>query len=285
LTEQVDGANNFASSQFDPSERREADYRPRPTRSRRTRSHSVPSKRAAEYVALAMREQQRLHGSLKRLIGPQPDVLDLLQDVYLQILLAGEDGSLTVESVSRYAMTAARNRAFDWLRHRKVVTALCPNVDVDFEEIACPGAETEDVVSAGQELEVLLQAVDRLAGRCREVFILRRLYGMSQKETARELSLSEHTIEQHMMKATRRLAEYVNQLDPAYTLQHTVLQRFIRPSAKRPPRKVSCVAQKVDSEAERNDSRNEEGLPAKATSGHWECRIVRAESGTSQTPA
>ena len=43
--------------------------------------------------------------------------------------------------------------------------------------------------------------------RCRQTFTLRKVYGYSQKEIAAQLSISEHTVEQHLSKAARRCAQ------------------------------------------------------------------------------
>jgi len=50
---------------------------------------------------------------------------------------------------------------------------------------------------------LLTQAVASLPARCRQVFTLRKVYGLSQKEIAAELKISENTVEQHLAKGTR----------------------------------------------------------------------------------
>jgi RNA polymerase sigma factor (sigma-70 family) len=50
---------------------------------------------------------------------------------------------------------------------------------------------------------LLTRAVARLPARCRQVFTLRKVYGLSQKEIAASLSISENTVEQHLAKGVR----------------------------------------------------------------------------------
>ena len=50
---------------------------------------------------------------------------------------------------------------------------------------------------------MLTAAVARLPTRCRQVFTLRKVYGLSQKEIAAELNISENTVEQHLAKGMR----------------------------------------------------------------------------------
>jgi RNA polymerase sigma-70 factor (ECF subfamily) len=42
---------------------------------------------------------------------------------------------------------------------------------------------------------VLIEAIQSLPERCRQVMTLRRIYGLSQKEVAARLRISEHTVE------------------------------------------------------------------------------------------
>jgi RNA polymerase sigma-70 factor (ECF subfamily) len=99
----------------------------------------------------------------------------------------------------------ARNVAFDWLRHRQVVPIELV-VDLEQLEVLDEGGQIEDIVNSHQELAMLVQAIQNLPVRCRQVFTLRKVYGYSQKEIALRLDISENTVEQHLTKAARRCA-------------------------------------------------------------------------------
>jgi RNA polymerase sigma factor (sigma-70 family) len=124
---------------------------------------------------------------LQRILGPHPGIADLLQEVYLHLLLAGENNALKIESFNSYVMTVARNKAIDWLRHARLVTVLTPTADIDLAELAAEGDQPDDLLHAEQELALFFNAVSTLPDRCREVFVLRKVYGMSQKQIARLL--------------------------------------------------------------------------------------------------
>jgi RNA polymerase sigma factor (sigma-70 family) len=55
---------------------------------------------------------------------------------------------------------------------------------------------------------MLSSAVGALPERCRQVLTLRLLYGLSQKEIATELRISEHTVKAQLAKGMRRCADY-----------------------------------------------------------------------------
>ena len=54
----------------------------------------------------------------------------------------------------------------------------------------------------------MAMAVRALPDRCRQVLTLRLLYGLSHKEIAADLGISEHTVKAQLAKGMRRCAEY-----------------------------------------------------------------------------
>lgn len=74
-------------------------------------------------------------------------------------------------------------------------------------------ADVPDRVARAQELELLTQAIQSLPARCRQVLTLRKLYGLSQKEVAAQLGISEHTVEAQGTIGLRKLAEFFERLE------------------------------------------------------------------------
>jgi DNA-directed RNA polymerase specialized sigma24 family protein len=52
-------------------------------------------------------------------------------------------------------------------------------------------------------------AVRSLPERCRQVFLLRKIQNLSQREIASRLSISENTVESLVAKGARRCADYL----------------------------------------------------------------------------
>ncbi|MEX2453900.1 MAG: sigma-70 family RNA polymerase sigma factor [Rhodospirillaceae bacterium] len=69
------------------------------------------------------------------------------------------------------------------------------------ETIACPQADAEAVAAGRERLAILSHAVDELPPRCREVFLLSRLDGLSNGEIAQRLGISRNMVEKHIIKA------------------------------------------------------------------------------------
>lgn len=134
------------------------------------------------------------------------DVDDLVQESFSRVLRARQQGD--VRTPRALLFTSARHLAIDHLRRQKIVT---------FESIAEEGAPpvydegrgVAETAAHHQELEILTQAIQSLPDRCRQVLTLRKIYGLSQKEIAAQLGISEHTVEVQVANGMRRCTDFL----------------------------------------------------------------------------
>lgn len=158
------------------------------------------------YLREALESEGLLRAYLFRIVRNMADVDELLQETYARLLTAPAAQGSEVRSVRAYALTIARNVALDWIRHRDVVPVSLMS-DLAALDVMDESARVEEMVNAHQELALLAQCVAQLPARCRQAFTLRRVYGLSQAETAERLGISEGTVEQLIARAVRRCAE------------------------------------------------------------------------------
>jgi RNA polymerase sigma factor (sigma-70 family) len=155
------------------------------------------------YLVAALEFEGVLRACLHRYARNSADVDELLQDTYTHLLAAGAvQGREEIRSIRAFALTVARNVALSWLRHRQVVPIELV-ADLEALELLDERSLVDEIVNSHQELALLTAAVARLPARCRQVFTLRKVYGLSQKEIAAELDISENTVEQHLAKGMR----------------------------------------------------------------------------------
>jgi RNA polymerase sigma factor (sigma-70 family) len=64
-------------------------------------------------------------------------------------------------------------------------------------------------VSLQEKIRLLAEAVAALPPRCREIVILRKLKGLSQKEAAAQLGLAEKTIDEQVARGVRRCEDFL----------------------------------------------------------------------------
>jgi RNA polymerase sigma-70 factor (ECF subfamily) len=65
----------------------------------------------------------------------------------------------------------------------------------DPEWVADERGDVPAAVAHAEDLRLLTEAIRALPERCRQVLTLRKIYGLSQRETALRLGISEHTVE------------------------------------------------------------------------------------------
>lgn len=134
------------------------------------------------------------------------DVDDVVQESYVRLLRARE--ATPVACARAYLFTTARNVALAIFRRPKIFSA-APVTDSAALRIVEEGADVVEQVSTRQEIALLLEAIDALPGRCREIFILRKLQDVPQREIAARLGLSEQTVQVQVSRGAKRCVQFL----------------------------------------------------------------------------
>jgi len=132
------------------------------------------------------------------------DIDDLVQEAYFRIWSAAD--LATIRAPASYFYAVLRNLLLQRSRHAKVVPMERMG---EIDELSIPSEEPglERKLSGRQELESLSRLIDALPEQCRRVFELRKVQGMSQREVATALGISERTVEKHLGKAITRIMD------------------------------------------------------------------------------
>jgi RNA polymerase sigma-70 factor (ECF subfamily) len=134
-----------------------------------------------------------------------PDVDDLVQEACVRLLRAREAGP--IRSTRALLYTTARNLALDAVRRQKVIS-FESLTDIDDSSVLADSTDVIATVSKQQELELLTRAIQTLPERCRQIFTLRTAYGLTQKQIAEQLGVSESTVEKQMAQGIRSCAAF-----------------------------------------------------------------------------
>jgi RNA polymerase sigma-70 factor (ECF subfamily) len=135
------------------------------------------------------------------------EISDLRQEAYVRIYEAARRERPA--PVMPFLVAIARNLIIDRLR-RKNVVSIEAMADMDWANISENSPSPEDHVAARQDLRRMQSALDRLPPRCREVIIMRRVQGLSQREVARRMGIREETVENQVVKGMRILADAIS---------------------------------------------------------------------------
>lgn len=136
---------------------------------------------------------------LARLCASPDDVQDVMQEAYLQVFCALRQSGPEGHTPAALLFTTARNIAYSRHRHSRVVAAAAPSVSAG-EQLRREQAGIEQQVDRGEQMRRLLKAVNGLPPKCRDVFVLRMIEGMSQREIAEQLGISVSTVEKHLAR-------------------------------------------------------------------------------------
>jgi RNA polymerase sigma factor (sigma-70 family) len=125
------------------------------------------------------------------------DVDDVIQETYTRLISA--ESVHHVLDAKSYTFQIAASVVIDHLRRMKVVS-ISSVPDLDYLEVVSDDPSPERQVIDRDELHRLAQTIAGLPAKVREVFTLRRVYGLSQREVAEKMGISESTVEKHMSR-------------------------------------------------------------------------------------
>lgn len=142
---------------------------------------------------------------LRRCWPQRDDIHDLRQEVYVRVYEAA--GKARPAMAKSFLFATARHLMTDRLRRGRVVSIETVG-DFESMNVLIDEVSPERRLGARQVLKRLAEAFDRLPDRCREVVWLRRVDELPQKEVAARLGITEKTVEKHVAKGVRLIAEY-----------------------------------------------------------------------------
>ena len=161
------------------------------------------------FTGLMSRHKAWLFRFIRRYVGNNEDALDLLQDTLVS----------TWQALHRYdperpfaawLRQIALNKCRDWGRRsllRGVVSYL--SGDIDDVPAEMPASDPEALLATDQALRCLDDAIASLPLRLREPLILTVFEGLSQREAAELLRVSEKSIETRVYRARKQLARAI----------------------------------------------------------------------------
>jgi RNA polymerase sigma-70 factor (ECF subfamily) len=198
-----------------------------------TDAELVRRAKAGDYDALerlATRHEQQVYSLALRILHQRQDAEDVVQQTMLS-MLENLAGFREESSFKTWLMRIATHGALKILRKRhgletvSLESATEPANGGDLiphpEFIADWREAPHELVARGETRELLDDALSRLDEKHRLVFILRDVQGLSVKETAETLGLSEANVKVRLLRARLALRERLTRIfgDPSNRLE------------------------------------------------------------------
>lgn len=172
----------------------------------------------AEFVRLVDAYSSSMYRLGLRMLGNPQDAEDVLQNTFINALthLQNFEGR---SSLSTWLYRIAANEALMLIRKRKPEVELAPDEDAEGEEnadglkprqIVDWSALPEDELLTGEGKKILDGAINTLPETLRIVFLLRDVEGLSIKETADALNLTETNVKTRLLRARMFLREQLS---------------------------------------------------------------------------
>src|SRR5258708_33598632 len=159
------------------------------------------------------RYRTALARAVARIVKPI-DIEDIVQETYLRIFQAAK--RQPVSDPKSFMLKAARNLALNQVGRGDAMNHLslakiefgaawgadaCEDNPTEQLENQTEGLDSPEVtVQAEEEFLIFCRAIRELPLQCRRAFILKKVYGLPQREVALRLGVSEGTVEKHIAK-------------------------------------------------------------------------------------
>jgi RNA polymerase sigma factor (sigma-70 family) len=164
--------------------------------------------------------EAELRVMLGRVCASAAEVDDVIQETYYKVLqMASMDH---VREPRGFLVRISKNIVIDRMR-RDAVVSIEAMANLEELEIADSAPSPERVALARAELRWVIGLIANLPDRCKEVFRARRIYGLSQIETADTLGITEGIVEKETMRGMALISDMIARVgvhDEALTRAH-----------------------------------------------------------------
>ncbi|HRP33298.1 MAG TPA: RNA polymerase sigma-70 factor [Agriterribacter sp.] len=140
------------------------------------------------------------------LIKSESEANDVLQEVFLKIWLHRTSFS-TIENPMGWIFTVVANTASNFLR-----TRLRHELRIKaYQSRSVVATDMEEQLDANFTQSLIDEAVNKLPAKRKQVFLLSRKEGLSRKEIATRLNVSENTVRNQLVESLQFVKEYLIQ--------------------------------------------------------------------------
>lgn len=166
-------------------------------------------------AAAFLSNESRLRRYISKFVKSSYDVEDISQETFMRAFVAEQ--KTTISNPKGFLFRTAKNIALNRLNQKSSILT-------DYiEEISSPDVmanekSVEDNYDEKRKFELFCEAIATLPPQCQRVFVMRKVYGYSQKEISSAMKISQSTVEKHIAAGLKRTLEFMRRNSEARTL-------------------------------------------------------------------
>jgi len=173
---------------------------------------------------------KQLKRFVSRIVQPD-DVEDIVQETFIKSYEA--DLKQDIQFTRSYMLKTAKHLALNHIA--KWDNKFNDSLEHDNElPVLLKSMQLEDEYTSKERFLLFCRATEQLSSSIRKCFILKKVYGMSQKEIAEQMQLSQSTVEKHIAKGLLQTTLYMREHEHSGEM---------RPKAQAHPISVGRVAE------------------------------------------
>ena len=131
------------------------------------------------------------------------EIDDVVQEAYAVLATLG--GVAHIRDPRAYLYTVAQSVILQHVRRASIVSIEMV-AEIDSADHAGDERSPDRCAAASEELRRVGRLIAGLPDKCRQAFVLRKVHGLSQRQIAASMGISESTVEKHIGKGVRLLA-------------------------------------------------------------------------------
>lgn len=147
------------------------------------------------------RYKEALYFHANRTLSNHDEARDMVQEVFTSLWAKRESLNIP-DSVDAYLYGAIRNRILNYIAHQKVIDRYIGSLDTF---LSFSNNTTDHPLRHKQLENILLREIERLPKKMKEVFEMSRKQGMTYKQIAEELNISDQSVKKQIQRAIKIL--------------------------------------------------------------------------------
>jgi RNA polymerase sigma-70 factor (ECF subfamily) len=138
---------------------------------------------------------------------------DIVQDFFVNLWFDSPKIQIK-NSLKAYLFASIRNRSLDYLKHQKVTKKFQANA------LFTPIEDNsfEHYLVENELCQIIERSLEKLTPRCREIFEMNRIKGLSNQEISERLGISKRTVELQITNSLKILRKELVEYLPLYIL-------------------------------------------------------------------